>query len=184
MHVPLMRLGTPVTLALVGMLLAACGSSPSLSYGGNPGGYHGHSSSPGTPGTPLKAARIVMSAVGAGRGNPCAKGTPPYIGPGCPITTRLRKSIRQNFRFQRRFPAGGYDPVCRCQNFPQSSTYRVVSNTGSSAVVRTIRHYGTPSRMTLTLKHLAAGWRVDDIFCTGRPGTSIDKHPTVVKPCS
>jgi hypothetical protein len=134
------------------------------------------------PADPVTAVKLLNPFDAAARHSPCYPNRAPYHGfaaPGCPVTGRLKRRLQAN---PTSGPGGGADPICRCQNTPQrATTYHLDSNTGKLAHVTARFYFTPPVDMTFVVVRQRRGWRVDDVYCAGRPGMSIYQSP--VQPC-
>lgn len=171
-----------LSLTLIGV--AGCGGS-----GG--GATKGASARPTptrtqVPTGAIQAAKTLLDPAlhaGGTSSNPCAQSEPPYLSLDCPITPRLRRAIFRNYVYQRQY-RGSVDPVCRCQGPPLSTRYHVPVATSRFAQVVAIRkYYGGYSHLTFIVLHTPAGWKTDDIYCTGEIRGSID-NSAILSPCS
>jgi hypothetical protein len=129
----------------------------------------------------------VQSVEDVGRNNPCQPAmwradNRHAFGPTCPITARLRHWLLTHPMGPSGCGPGacpppnvlGFDPICRCQQargvlFRQ---FRLQFNNGHLA-----RVLGLPRGLTFVVLHSADGWRVDDIYCAGRPKTTLYAPP-------
>jgi hypothetical protein len=94
---------------------------------------------------------------------------------GCPLTDRLRKRLTNL-----KVPANMF---CRCQNTPTSVKDKQQENNGRTAAVRVTWVFGPtkPYSTVFIAIHSRSGWLVDDMYCAGKPKTSIYKN---VGPCT
>jgi hypothetical protein len=81
---------------------------------------------------------------------------------------------------------GGCDcqPVIRAQFAPLSVRFAKTQKQGARAstlVVYDMGHVYGLSRETFVTVHQSGGWLVADIYCTGKPATTIYNSP--LKPC-
>ena len=100
----------------------------------------------------------------------------------CPVTARLRYRLLHPDR-----PAPGcmgsctLDPICRCQNQVPSLRIRVIDNNGQVVHVNTRwDFYQSSFTITATVLRRPGGWLVDNLYCAGRPGTTIYRR---IVPC-
>jgi hypothetical protein len=82
---------------------------------------------------------------------------------GCPVTPRLQKRL---LKFTR-----GADPVCRCQNSPLKMSFTVISAKPTRSLVNA--SYYDWFRETFVAVKQGQGWLVSDIYCAGKPSTSL-----------
>lgn len=99
---------------------------------------------------------------------------------GCPVTERLHKRLRRNPTSGR---GGGADPICRCQMFPRSMSFRVVSHGMTRSIIRIVDTWSSTDkeRFTFVVVRRSHAWLVDNIYCTNKAHSSIYDSP--VKSC-
>jgi hypothetical protein len=101
----------------------------------------------------------------------------------CPATVHLRHRFTH---VAPGGPGGGCDcqPIIRAQFSPVSVTFKMTHRMGARAktdvVYKMGGHYSLSHETFVTVKG-RGGWRVSDIYCTGRLGSTIYKSP--LKPC-
>lgn len=161
----------------------ACGSGPAVS------------TTPAPTPSPTPRPSSVSSAPALGASTPVgavqaliATGGPTPCRPaqdemwsqsaGCPVTARLQQRLQSG---PTTGPAGGADPVCRCQNIAPA-TVTLVSTDGRTAEVGARFQFAKPLdiHFSVVQEGQGSGWLVDDSSC-GDPSTSI--YATPVKPC-
>ena len=129
-----------------------------------------------------QAARQRLARL-AGPRFPTCRPVPPEGGiTPCPVTPRLRYRLNHPDR-----PAPGClgsctpDAICRCQNTAINIIMRSLDNNGLVAHIHTRwGYYQSALRLTFTVLHGYGGWLVDDVYCTGRPDTTVYKR---IVPC-
>ena len=73
------------------------------------------------------------------------------------------------------------DPICRCQNLVPRLQIKVIDNNGRLAHVNTRwTFYQHAYTITVTVLHRPSGWQVDDLYCAGRPRTTLYRR---IVPC-
>jgi hypothetical protein len=89
-----------------------------------------------------------------------------------PMTDRIIKRIQAIESHEH-----GVDPLTRVQNTANRNTYRLLSDKSGVALVEWVMYLQPTFRLTYVVKHTADGWRIDDNYCSGKPGTSLySKH--------
>lgn len=101
---------------------------------------------------------------------------------GCPLSSRLTVRLRHP---DTRPPVclGGctLEPICRCQNPPTSISLRLLDQSKVAAHVAARWNYGPNSfTLTITVRRTFTGWVIDDLYCAGRPSTTVYHH---IVPC-
>lgn len=184
-----------MTLAVVLLLAAACGSpsQPASSASAGPLAGAGSPSPAPPPVTtaptvggltpaPGAGAADAVSAVRALLPNPAggptacrpASGAAYSAAAGCPVTQRLQQRLQAG---PTSGAAGGADPVCRCQNSATPIPVMLVTQGGASAIVKASFGFpGHPDDVQFVVSDLGGRWFVDDTYCAD-PSTSIYRTP-------
>jgi hypothetical protein len=138
---------------------------------------------PGMAGTgaadPLAAVRALLPSPGAATACRPPSGASFSAAAGCPVTQRLEQRLHAN---PTGGPAGGADPVCRCQNVPAPVPVTLETPGGTSALVRASFAFtgSPPDDVRFVVLSQGGRWFVDDTYCAD-PSTSIYVSP--VRPC-
>jgi hypothetical protein len=89
----------------------------------------------------------------------------------CPITTRLRSRLYRLAVLGAHSPG---NPVCRCQNPPQTIALFPAVSGSRPMTVEGLWDYGSNSFViTYVVVRKQRGWLIDDMYCLRRPGTSV-----------
>lgn len=140
----------------------------------------GHTTARATPQLAVRA--LACSGLYSTRGCPTKPSESCKL-PSCPMTARLRTRVN---RVGRGGPGRGCDcqPIIRAQFAPVAARLAQTNKAGSEAETNVVYNMGSfysVSHETFVSVKSARGWLVTNVFCTGRPSSTIYNSP--LKPC-